>query len=144
MTSRGAVTRALAAWCLLTAIGIGVYWATWWSTSHTESWLPEGYVEHERSFVFTDVPLSLLLVATAILLLRGSYWAVATALFTGGMLTFLGVIDTAYFAHTGMFAPESDGYANAFIVTAVLALAACLTWWAVATLRHDRPGRAGG
>lgn len=126
------VARTLAAWCLLTALGIAIYWIMWWSTSHEESFLPVGYVEHERAFVFTDGPLAILLTATAILLLRRSRCAPGIALYTSGMLTFLGVIDLAYFAHTGLFLPERDGYVNAFIVTAVLALAAALVIWAIA------------
>lgn len=135
------VARALAGWCLLTAVGIALYWIMWWSTGHDEAWLPDGYVEHERAFVFTDAPLSVLLAATAVLLLRRSHWAPALALYTAGMLTFLGVIDTAYFAGTGMLQPEREGYANALIVTAVLGLAACLVVWASTEFRRERPPR---
>lgn len=140
--SPAVVTRTLAGWCLLTALGITAYWIMWWRSNHEEPWLPDGYVEHERAFVFTDAPLTVLLIVAAILMLRHSPWAPAVALFAAGMLSFLGIIDAAYFAHTGMFLPERDGYANVFIVTAVLGLAACLVLWAVAELRRDRAPQA--
>ena len=50
-------------------------------------------------------------------------WALASM---AGMMTFLAVIDLAYFAQHGMFAPERDGVMNAFLVVALLALAATL------------------
>lgn len=42
------------------------------------------------------------------------------------MLTFLGVIDLAYFAQHGLFDREREGLLNLFLVVAVLALAGVL------------------
>lgn len=135
--TRALADRLLAGWCAATAVGIAIYWATWFSTVHTQTWLPTGYVAHERVFIFTDIPLALLLTVTAVLIVRGSSRAAPLALFTAGMLAFLGIIDTAYFAQNALFDPAHDGVANLFIVGAVLALATTL----VVYVTNPRDGR---
>jgi hypothetical protein len=121
-------TWVVAVWQIGTAVGIAFFWLTWFRQPHTESWLPTGYVEHERVFVFPDTVLSALLVASAVLLLAEESLGRALALVCAGMLTFLGVIDLAYFAQHGMFAREREGFGNLGIVVAVLALAVVLVW----------------
>ena len=90
--------------------------------SSQQDWLPAGYREHESPFVFSDMMLALLLLATAVLLVLEEPMGEHLALVAGGMLVFLGVLDTAYFSNTGMFAPEHEGYMNlAGVVAASLA-----------------------
>lgn len=48
----------LSLWMLATAAGIAIYWATWFRTPHEQAWLPVGYHEHERVFVFPDTLLA--------------------------------------------------------------------------------------
>ncbi|HET6877192.1 MAG TPA: hypothetical protein VFH38_06655 [Jatrophihabitans sp.] len=120
------VTWLVATWQLLTAVGIAVFWATWFRQPHTASWQPRGYVEHERVFVYPDSILATLLVVSAALLLAEQPVGQTLALVCAGMLAFLGVIDAAYYAQHGMYARERDGLLNAFLVVAVLALAVVL------------------
>lgn len=119
-------TWLIAAWQVLTALGIAVFWTTWFRQPHTESWQPPGYVEHERVFVFPDSVLATLLVVSAVLLVLDRGPGGSLALLCAGMLAFLGIIDAAYFAQHGMFAAARDGLLNAFLVVAVLALAVVL------------------
>jgi hypothetical protein len=121
-----AVTWLVAAWQVLTAAGIAVFWTTWFRQPHAEAWQPPGYVEHERVFVFPDTTLAALLVASAVLLLLKQPLGASLALVCAGMLGFLGIIDAAYFAQHGMYARDRDGPLNAFLVVAVLALAVVL------------------
>lgn len=137
--SRASWDRLLALWCAVTAGGFTLYWVTWFSAEHTEPWLPPGYVEHERAFVFTDAPLTILLVVIALLLVRGRPEARSVALFAAGMLAFLGVVDLGYFAMTGMFDPAHDGLVNAVIVGGVLALAVGLAGHAVVSAQAKHP-----
>lgn len=116
----------LALWMLATAAGIAIYWATWFRTPHEQAWLPVGYQEHERVFVFPDTLLATLLTATALLTITEHDLASRLGLVAAGMLTFLGVIDLAYFAQHGLFAREREGLLNLFLVVAVLALAGVL------------------
>ena len=101
--------RIVAAVQILTAVGIARFWATWLRTEHEEPWLPTGYVEHERCFVYPDSVLAALMVVAAILLLLGNALGERLTLVCGGMMLFLTVIDTAYFLQNGMFSREKGG-----------------------------------
>jgi hypothetical protein len=101
--------RIVAAVQILTAIGIARFWITWLRTEHEEPWLPTGYVEHERCFVYPDSVLAALMVIAAILLILGNPLGERLTLVCGGMMLFLTVIDTAYFLQNGMFAKEKGG-----------------------------------
>jgi hypothetical protein len=61
-----------------------------------------------------------------VLLVLGEPLGRSLALVAAGMLTFLGVIDLAYFVRHGMFARERGGLLNAVIVAGILLLAAIL------------------
>ena len=111
---------------VLAALLIGGFWLTWFRQPHTEPWLPTGYVEHERVFVFPDSVLAIVLLTSAVLLVLEEPLGGSLALVAGGMLTFLAVIDLAYFAQHGMFARERDGLANLGVVVGAFALAAIL------------------
>ena len=111
---------------VLAALLIGGFWLTWFRQPHTEPWLPTGYVEHERVFVFPDSVLALVLLTSAVLLILEEPLGGSLALVAGGMLTFLGVIDLAYFTQHGMFAREREGALNLALVVGILTLAAIL------------------
>lgn len=119
-------TWLIAAWQTITALGIAAFWLTWFREEHAEPWLPQGYVEHERVFVFPDSVLALLLAASAVLQVAEEPVGASLALVCAGMLTFLGVIDAAYFAQHGMFARSRGGVINGGIIVSTLALAAVL------------------
>ena len=111
---------------LATALGVAAFWMTWFRERHDEEWLPEGYVQHERVFVFPDSALAVLLVASAILLVNDHPVGGSLSLVCAGMLAFLGILDAAYFWQTGLFAKERGGGLNAAVVVAMLALAVVL------------------
>jgi hypothetical protein len=122
------VTWVVAVLQVGTAIGIAVFWITWLRAEHEEPWLPDGYVEHERAFVLPDSVLALLLAGSGLLQVLDRPPGDALALVAAGMLLFLGLIDAAYFARTGMFARDRGGVGNAAIVLWMLVLAAVLLW----------------
>lgn len=121
-----AATWTVAALELVAAVAIAGFWLTWPREAHDEPWLPTGYVEHEQVFVFPDSILALTLVASAVLLVLEEPLGRSLALVAVGMLSFLGVIDLAYFAKHGMFSLERGGPLNAGIVVGVLLLAVIL------------------
>jgi hypothetical protein len=97
---------------IFAALGIARFWMTWLRTEHKEPWLPTGYVEHERCFVYPDSVLAALMVISAILLFVGNPLGERLTLVCGGMMLFLTVIDTAYLLQNGMFAKEKGGSEN--------------------------------
>ena len=97
---------------ILMAAGMMYFWYKWFRTEHNEEWLPVGYKEHERVFVYPDTVLSILMVISAILLLIGNSFGEKLTLVCGGMMLFLTIIDIAYFTQHGMFAKEKDGINN--------------------------------
>lgn len=116
--------RIVAAVQILVALGIARFWATWLRTEHEEPWLPTGYVEHERCFVYPDSAMAALMVVAAILLFLGNALGERLTLVCGGMMLFLTVIDTAYFLQNGMFSKEKGGaeHLRLILVLAVVSL----------------------
>lgn len=119
-------TWVVAALQLVAAVAIAAFWLTWPNEPHDEDWLPPGYVQHEEVFMYSDAVLALVLVASAVLLVLDEPLGASLALVAAGGLTFLGVIDAAYFAKHGMFRTERGGPMNAGIVVGVLLLALIL------------------
>lgn len=105
-------TKIVAVAQIAMAIGIIRFWIIWFRTEHNESWLPTGYMEHERCFVFPDTVMSILMIISAILLFLGNPLGESLTLVCGGMMLFLTVIDIAYFAQNGMFAKKKGGGEN--------------------------------
>ena len=111
---------------VVTAAGIAAFWLTWFRETHAEPWLPRGYAEHERVFVFPDTIVATLLVVSAGLAVFEEPAARTLGLICAGMLLFLGVIDAAYFAENKMFTREHGGLNNLGVVASVLLVAAIL------------------
>jgi hypothetical protein len=111
---------------IVAAMAIAAFWGFWFRQEHAEEWLPDGYVQHERAFVFPDALLSVLLVMSATLLVAGVPLGRSLSLVCAGMLAFLGILDAAYFWQAGLFARGRGGPANAAIVAAVLTLSVVL------------------
>ena len=120
------VTWVIAGLEVAVAVGIAVYWLTWFRQPHDESWLPAGFVDHETPFVFTDTLLSTVLVAGAVLQVTEQDAGDSLGLIAAGMLAFLGILDLAYFARTGMFQRAHDGIVNTGVVVSVLTMAVVL------------------
>lgn len=116
--------RIVAVVQILVALGIARFWVTWLRSEHLEPWLPTGYVEHERCFVYPDSVLASLMVVAAILLFLGNALGERLTLVCGGMMLFLTVIDSAYFLQNGLFAKEKGGAENLrlILVLAVVSL----------------------
>ena len=125
MTSEAAVW-IIAGLEVVAALIIAAYWVTWFREPHDEPWLPDGYVDHEAPFVYTDTILALLLVVAAVLQVFEEPLGDSLGLVAAGMLAFLGVLDLAYFARTGLFKREHDGILNGGVVASVLFLSIIL------------------
>lgn len=105
---------------IVMSIGIITFWISWFRREHTESWLPPGYIEHERTFVYPDSIMSLLMIISAVLLYLGNPLAEKLTLVCGGMMLFLTIIDIAYFMQHGFFAKERDGLMNLGLILSMI------------------------
>jgi hypothetical protein len=101
---------------IIMAVGIIRFWIIWFRAEHNEPWLPAGYIEHERTFVYPDAVLSILMVISAALLFIGEETGKSLTLVCGGMMLFLTVIDTAYFTQHSLFAKKRGGIENLGVV----------------------------
>lgn len=101
---------------LITSAGIIRFWIIWFRTEHKEPWLPPGYMEHERTFVYPDSVMSVLLIISAVLLFLEKPLGASLTLVCGGMMLFLTIIDIAYFAQHGLFAKDKGGAENLGLV----------------------------
>jgi len=108
--------KIVAAAQVLMAVGTISFWLTWFRKEHNEPWLPTGYVEHERCFVYPDSLLSVLLIVSAVLLWLNNPLGEKFSLVCGGMVLFLTVIDIAYFWQNGMFHRDRGGRDNMILL----------------------------
>jgi hypothetical protein len=69
-------------------------------------------MEHERTFVYPDTVMSILMMISAFLLLLDKPLGPSLALVCGGMMLFLTIIDIAYFAQHNLFARDRGGAEN--------------------------------
>jgi hypothetical protein len=101
---------------ILTAASTVYFWIKWFRTEHKEPWLPEGYIEHERCFVYPDMLMSFLLFTAAALLFRGHSLGGRLSLVCGGMMLFLCILDTVYFIQNNMLSKDTGGAENFGII----------------------------
>jgi len=104
---------------------ISFFWINFFSTLKGKdfSHMPEGYLLHEKSFVWPDAIIVVLLFSSAALLWSGNPLGERLSLVAGGMMLFLGVIDVAYEYANDMYkAPRAS--LGDFIGTVSLAVVA--------------------
>ena len=87
--------------------------------------MPDGYLLHEKSFVWPDSIIVVLLFSSAFLLWTNDLLGEKLALVAGGMMLFLGVIDIAYEVANEMFKKPRASLGD-FIGTCSLAVVAVI------------------
>ena len=108
------------------AVVITTFWVTFLSSADKKdfSHMPDGYLLHEKSFVWPDAVIVILMLISAVLLYLGNPLGEHLALVAGGMTLFLGVIDIAYeYANEMYKAPRgSVGEFTSTVLIAVIAI----------------------
>lgn len=105
---------------LATAVGIAHFWIKWFRTEHNEPWLPQGYILHERCFVYPDAVMSVLLVCAAVLLMIKHPLGERLTLVCGGMMLFLAILDTVYFIQNNMLVKDRGGAENLGVIVPLM------------------------
>jgi len=111
--------RAMAGFQALFGVAIAAFWISFFASKEDFSEMPEGYLLHEKSFVWPDSLIVILLFISAGLLWTGNPLGERLSLVVGGMILFLGIIDIAYEVANGMYKPPR-GSIGAFISTTLL------------------------
>jgi len=103
------------------------FWVSFFSSLPDKdfSHMPDGYLLHEKSFVWPDSIIAVLLFTSAALLWAAEPLGEKVALVTGGMMLFLGVIDIAYEVANEMYKKPRASFGD-FIGTCSLAVVAVI------------------
>lgn len=101
---------------LITAFGIILFWIGFFTVGLAPKNPPAGYFIYEYSFPLPDSVLALILIAAAVLLIRGKTLGRSLSLVAAGGLVFLGVVDFSFNIQNGVYALSVlDLVLNAFI-----------------------------
>ena len=132
--------RALAVVLLAASAGIAAFWVHWFAASASLETQDELYRTFENTFPLPDGVLALVLVATAVLLWRGSDLAGLFGLLGCGMLLYLASLDTWYhLVHDGFLRwQETNTWLKVAIALLCYGLGAVL-WFAFCTVGEHRP-----
>lgn len=94
----------LPALSLFTAVAIVAYWLSFFASGFNQARTDEVYLGFETAFPVADHVLAALLVLTAHWYRRGDDRAALTGSAAGGMLVFLGLLDTTFNVVQGNYA----------------------------------------
>ena len=103
----------------LFGVAIAAFWISFFASDEDFSEMPEGYLLHEKSFVWPDSLIVIFLFTSAVLLWIGNPLGERLSLVAGGMLLFLGIIDIAYEVANEMY-KHPRGSIGAFISTTLI------------------------
>ncbi|ACL06518.1 conserved hypothetical protein [Desulfatibacillum aliphaticivorans] len=119
--------KALAVLQIITGAGIICFWIAFFTVGLAPENPPDGYFAFEHSFPLPDGVLCLGLIASGILLLKGSPKGRTLGLISAGGLLFLGLIDFSFNIQNGMYAMGlGESLPNMFINAWCVGLGAAL------------------
>lgn len=104
MTATPANRTLLPALCLFTAVAIVGYWLSFFASGFNQARPDAVYLGFETAFPVADHVLALLLVLTAHWYRRCDDRATLSGIAAGGMLVFLGLLDTTFNVVQGNYA----------------------------------------
>lgn len=118
--------KAIAGLQLLFGVAITAFWISFFASEQDFSETPEGFANHEKSFVWPDSFIVILLFISAVLLWIGNPLGKHLSLVAGGMLLFLAIIDIAYQVANGMYKPPRGSMGSFASVNLSIAIVALL------------------
>lgn len=112
-TKKGNVVSILG---LITGAGLLLFWIGFFTVGLAPENPPPCYFVYEHAFPLPDIILALVLIAGAVLSLKGKPHGAKLLIAGGGALAFLGVLDFSFNIQNGMYAISTlDLVLNAFI-----------------------------
>ncbi len=128
----------VAVWELVIAAGIVLFWAAFFITgpvSIADPKLEDIYLAFETAFPVADFVLAAVLVLAAAGLLRKRSWGRPCTLIGGGMLVFLGLLDTSFNLLQGIYRLGAvEAILNGAINLLSLGSGISLSFWAGRTI----------
>jgi hypothetical protein len=106
---------------ILTGTGIILFWIAFFTVGLAPTHPPECYFAYEHAFPPPDIILSIALIASGILLLKGRPAGVKLSLISAGGLIFLGILDISFNLQNGVYLIStgeliSNGFINLWCV----------------------------
>ena len=114
---------------MITAAGLILFWIGFFTVGMAPESAPECYFAYEHAFPLPDLVLAMVLLASAILLLRESPLGKTLALVAAGALIFLGLVDFSFNLQNGVYLSSTlDLILNAFINIWCVAFGLAIVW----------------
>lgn len=127
MTNRPKGFRILASFLILFAVGMVIFWVTFFQTEMLTLSETDVYNAHERSFPLADGYLALCAIICAVGLVRMLNWALLFGLLTGSGLIFLGLMDLLWSYNRGFFSNMDQAAIQSSFITVVCLLLGSVT-----------------
>lgn len=99
--------RLIASLEIVTAVGIALFWITFFTVGMAPEKPPACYFAYEHAFILPDCLLALLLLTAGILLMKNSPIALKLSLAAAGALMFLGLLDFCFNIQNGIYTASS-------------------------------------
>ena len=114
---------------MITAAGLILFWIGFFTVGMAPESAPECYFVYEHAFPLPDLVLAMVLLASAILLLRESPLGRTLALVAAGALIFLGLVDFSFNLQNSVYLSSAlDLILNAFINIWCVAFGLAIVW----------------
>lgn len=108
--------RLLASLQIVTAVGLILFWAAFFTVGMAPENPPDCYFAYEHAFPLPDGLLAVLLLVAGIMMMKNSPTALKLSLVAAGSLMFLGLLDFSFNIQNGIYTASTvDLVLNAFI-----------------------------
>ena len=113
---------------LFAAFSFIAFWLYWLNFAKKEDWMPAGFMDHERLFVFPDLTIAGIFGLSAYFLLNDNMAGLHTSLLGAGMMMFLIIIDIVYLGKNGLFALKRNGGEHITIILLLIIICVFITF----------------
>lgn len=121
--------RTLAIMEIISGVGVLGFWVAFYTVGLAPDKAPACYLNHENSFPYADMVMSLFFIYGGVLLRHGKVSGYVASIAAGGAFVFLGILDTTYNLQNGMYRTGiADAILNVFINVYAILFGAFVVW----------------
>lgn len=103
MTKQNKIPKTIPVLEILTGTGIILFWVAFFTVGLAPTPPPECYFTFEHAFPPPDILLSIALIVSGILLIKGKTTGIKLSLVSAGGLVFLGILDISFNLQNGVY-----------------------------------------